>query len=378
MLALRVAPALLVGLGAAGTASANDVSARTAPPAHAAAGVERIQPHVPRFGRGRPLVAVVGENSGTELTDFIIPYGVLSRSAAADVVTVATQPGILKLRPALRVQPDVTTDEFDARHPEGADYVVVPAVNRSDDPTLLAWIRAQAAKGATTVSICDGALVVATAGLMRGHRATGHWATQSLRREKFPDTQWQTNIRYVADGQIVSSAGVSASIPVSFALVEAIAGHVRAAALAREMGVTDWGTQHDSDAFHFGLRSYAMYGAAIVGGWFSRSESVGIPVSPGVDEIAVALTADIYSRTYRGVRVLTMAATGDPVRALGGLMLLPDHVAGQRGEPDRVLPARAGMPSVQVMDDVLDRVANEYGRAAAASAAYDLEYARKR
>jgi transcriptional regulator GlxA family with amidase domain len=92
--------------------------------------------------------------------------------------------------------------------------VIEPAINNSDDPKLLGWITSQAGKGATTVSICDGALVVAKTGLMRGHRATGHWATQSLRREKFPDTTWQTNIRYVADGKIVSSAGVSASIPI--------------------------------------------------------------------------------------------------------------------------------------------------------------------
>ena len=67
------------------------------------------------------------------------------------------------------------------------------------------------------------------------------------------------------------------------------------------MGVSEWGTQHDSDSFHFGLRSYDMYGAAIGSGWFGRSETVGVPVSPGVDEIAVALTADVYSRTYRRV-----------------------------------------------------------------------------
>jgi putative intracellular protease/amidase len=211
-LATRVAGLLLSALIVAAPASASDVT--NARSAHAPSVAERIEPYQPRFGRTRPLIAVVGENGGTELTDFVIPYGVLSRSGAADVVSVATQPGILKLRPAVQIQPDLTMDEFDRRDPEGADYVIEPAINNSDDPKLLGWITSQAGKGATTVSICDGALVVAKTGLMRGHRATGHWATQSLRREKFPDTTWQTNIRYVADGKIVSSAGVSASIPI--------------------------------------------------------------------------------------------------------------------------------------------------------------------
>jgi len=367
---------LLAALIAAAPASATDVEAASS--AKAPPGAERIQPYQPRSGRTRPLIAVVGENSGTELTDFVIPYAVLSRSGAADVLSVATQPGILKLRPAVRIQPDVTMDGFDGRHPEGADYVIVPAIDKSDDPKLLAWISSQAEKGAIVVSICDGALVVAKTGLMRGHHATGHWATQRLRREKFPETTWETNVRYVADGKIVSSAGVSASIPISFALVEAIAGQARAAELARAMGVREWGTQHDSDAFHFGVRSYAMYGAAIVSGWFSRSETVGIAVLPATDEIALALTADVYSRTYRGVTVLTVAPDAGTVRTLGGLTLVPDRLLGDPGGPNRMLPLRAGTPTMQVLDEVLDRVSTEYGRLAAASAAYDLEYARKR
>ena len=375
-LATRVAGLLLGALIAAAPASATDAS--NVRSSHAPSIAERIEPYRPRFGRTRPLIAVVGENSGTELTDFVIPYGVLSRSSAAEVVSVATQPGILKLRPAVRIQPDLTMDEFDRRHPEGADYVIVPAIDKSDDPKLLGWITSQAGKGATTVIICDGALVVAKTGLMRGHRATGHWATQSLRREKFPETTWETNIRYVADGKTVSSAGVSASIPISFALVEAIAGYARAAELARQMGVSEWGTEHDSDSFHFGLRSYAMYGAAIVSGWFGRSETVGVPVSTGIDEIAVALTANVYSRTYRGVKAWTVSASAEPVRTLGGLTLMPDRVAGAPGGPDRTLAWTRGTPSVQVLEEVLDRVSKEYGQIAAASAAYDLEYARKR
>ena len=375
-LRLRLAVLLLGTLMAVAPASATDVT--NARSAHAPSVAERIEPYQPRFGRMRPLIAVVGENSGTELTDFVIPYGVLSRSGAADVVSVATQPGILRLRPAVQIQPDLTTEEFDRRHPDGADYVIVPAIDKSDDPKLLAWITSQAGKGATTVSICDGALVVAKTGLMRGRRATGHWATQTLRREKFPETTWETNTRYVADGKIVSSAGVSASIPISLALVEAIAGHARAAELARQMGLSEWGTQHDSDSFHFGLRSYAMYGAAIVSGWFGSSEKVGIPVSSGTDEIALALTADVYSRTYRRVRVWTVATGAEPVRTLGGLMVVPDRLVGGPGTPDRMLPPSPSTPSVQVLDQVLARVAAEYGRVAAASAAYDLEYARKR
>ena len=117
----------------------------------------------------------------------------------------------------------------------------VPAVMKNDDPTLIAWVTSQAAKGATIVSICNGSLVLANAGLTRGHRATGHWSTFEFRVGKFPDTRWLKNKRYVADGKIVSSAGITAALPTSLALVEAIAGTERAASLAERFGVSDWG-----------------------------------------------------------------------------------------------------------------------------------------
>ncbi|RYF03495.1 MAG: transcriptional regulator, partial [Oxalobacteraceae bacterium] len=174
----------------------------------AQAGEERIAPYHARFGRTRPIIAVVGEISGTELTDYVVPYGILRRAEISEVLSVATRSGPMTMRPALHLQPQASIDEFDARHPEGADYVVVPAVSRRDDPVLLAWIREQARKGGTLVSICDGALVVANSGAMDGHRATAHWATAELRRKAYPKVRWIDNRRYVADGTIVSSAGI--------------------------------------------------------------------------------------------------------------------------------------------------------------------------
>ena len=55
------------------------------------AGMERIAPWRSRFGRSRPVIAIIGNNSGTELVDFAIPYGVLVASGAADVITAVRQ-----------------------------------------------------------------------------------------------------------------------------------------------------------------------------------------------------------------------------------------------------------------------------------------------
>src|SRR4051812_27633074 len=75
---------------------------------------ERIEPYRARFGRARPVIAVIGENDGTELTDFVVPYGILAQSGAAEVVSVGIHPGVLTMRPALHIQPQATAAQFNA------------------------------------------------------------------------------------------------------------------------------------------------------------------------------------------------------------------------------------------------------------------------
>jgi putative intracellular protease/amidase len=340
---------------------------------------EKIDPYQARFGRARPVVAVVGENgspdSSTELTDFMIPYGVLTQSGVADTVALSTQPGLLKMRQALTIKPQQTVAEFDVRFPEGADYVIVPAVSKFQDATLLNWIRAQGAKGATIVSICDGALVVASSGLMKGHRATAHWDTQELRFKKFPDIDWQKNVRYVADGKIVSSAGISAAMPISIALVEAIAGHARAAALAAELGVGEWSARHDSDVFipQFGVNLGAFATTHFANPWFHSMQSIGVPLAAGVDDIALAFTADAYSRTGRS-QAYSLSATAQPVLTRHGLMIVPDRIADVGDALNQVLPAFDATPPALALDTAIAGIERRYGRRTAYGVALDFEY----
>jgi putative intracellular protease/amidase len=339
-----------------------------APAAHA--DEAHFAPYVATHGHARPVVAVVGHNAGTELTDFVIPYAVLQRSGAVDTLAVSTLPGPMTMRPALHLQPDVDVAGFDARFPEGADYVIVPAVVHGDDAALLAWIRAQHAKGATIVSICDGALVVANAGLLKGHRATAHWATEGYRRKTWPEVTWVANTRYVIDGRMASSAGISAAIPTSLALLESIAGHERASQVGAEFGVTTWSTAHDSDAFHPRLGNLGpLVRVNATNKWFHGVERLGMPLQAGMDDVALALTADAYSRTGRSVAYgVAMAET----RSRSGLAWLPDTTrAADAGHGiEAVHPA----DGTSVFDAVLASIDHRYGHSTARGVAIDFEY----
>lgn len=131
-----------------------------------------------------PVIAIVADSSGTELTDFMVPRATLTEAGIAHVVTVALHAGAIRLVPGtITIVPDLTLAAFDSANPGGANYVIVPAMVDHDNPAIAAWLRSQAAHGATIMSICEGARTVAYAGLFEGRRATTHWsAMQTSRR----------------------------------------------------------------------------------------------------------------------------------------------------------------------------------------------------
>lgn len=319
--------------------------------------------------RARPVIAVLGDNRGTEAIDFLVPYGVLKQSGAADVFAVGMTADRLQLRPALAIKPHMTIEELDARYPNGADYVVVPAMVDHETPEVIAWIRSQAAKGATIVAVCAGAEILAHAGLLNQRKATTHWASVRTILKVEPGVQWQPHRRYVADRGIITTTGVTAAMPVSIALVEAIAGRNRAIALARDLGVDDWGTNHDSRAYRLGngfwtgiRNKFAEWGV----------EVLGIPVSNGVNDIGLALSADAWSRTYRSQAVTVAQAR--TVRTRFGLELFVDHHS-PKGIAS-MLPPVDGQHPAQLLDRTFDQMAVRYGSETTKLVAVQLEHER--
>jgi putative intracellular protease/amidase len=329
----------------------------------------RLKLPAPKNGRKRPLVVVLADNAGTETTDFIVPYGVLKESGVADVLTVSTEPGTVALHPALRIRADLTTAQFDAQTPEGTDILIVPAMHKSDAPALLSWVRAQSEKGATVVSICDGAWVLANAGLLEGKSATTHWyALKSIDR-KFPGTAWVRNRRWVIDGNVMTTTGIAASVPASLALVESIAGRPAAELTAGRLGVKAWGAEHDTAAF--ALSSGDLF--VVARNWLAlwRHETVEIPAEEGLDELSMAFIADGWSRTYRS-QAVAMNASG-VVRSRRGL-LIETKLASNPGNHVRPLPV--GVTAIGP-DAMLDDIAGRYGQATANLVALLMEYRRR-
>ena len=328
---------------------------------------DRLTLPAPKAGRTRPLVVVVGENVGAEVTDFIVPYGVLKDSGVAEVRSLSTGEGPIQLRMALKIRADQTLAQFDLAEPAGADIVIVPAQMSPKDKVLTAWVRDQADRGAVIVSVCEGARVLANAGLLRGRRATTHWGAMKALEKAYPDTTWVRDRRYVQDGSIISTTGVTASIPMSLALVEAIGGRGAAEATARRLGVSDWSAAHHTADFHLSKGDYAHAIGLLAAVW--SHETVEAPIADGVDEVALALRADVWQRSFRA-KVATTRTGRAPVVSRHGLTILPDAepVAGRYR-----IPGDAG-PAAPQLDQALAAMGRRYGPFAVRLARQGLEY----
>jgi putative intracellular protease/amidase len=322
--------------------------------------------------RQRPLIAIIGANEGTETTDYLMPYGILKRADVADVFLVATAAGPVNLYPVLKVDAQATTADFDAQHPDGADYVIVPAMQHPDDPVVLKWIKAQHEKGATVIAVCVGALVVANAGLLDGHRATTHWYYVDEMLKQHPSIQYVPNRRLVVDRGVATTTGISASMPISLTLIEAIAGHEKAAAVAQELGARRWSARHNSAVYKF-TRPFALtaMGNRLA---FWDHEELGLALTPGVDEVALALVADAWSRTFRS-RAITFAATANAVETRNGVRIYPEKAAGDW--PAALLLEPIGSePAADALDEALRQITVRYGIGTARFVAMQLEYTR--
>ncbi len=302
-----------------------------------------------------PRVAIVANNSGTETADLMVPLAVLRDAAVAEVTIAAVAPGPVTLMPGLVILPDATLAEVTTT----PDVVIVPAMHDPTTPALLDALRTWAARGALMVAICDGAWVLAHAGLLDGRAATSHWYSMSRLRGAYPGTRWRQDVRWVRDGNVITSAGVSAAVPLAHHLAGLLARGDPSSALEEA------GPPHDGAGFAVAAGDVLTGAGNYLLPW--RHEAVAVPLGDGSDELAAALSLDLLHRTY-AVGTTTFAATAI-VRSRRGVRLVPDVVAATVPRADRTAPAE----TVEI-DALLADLERRYGAATRSLVALQIEY----
>jgi transcriptional regulator GlxA family with amidase domain len=105
----------------------------------------------------------------------------------------------------------------------------------SADPTTLAWIAKTSKQARRTASVCTGAFLLAAAGLLDGRRATTHWSAARRLARLHPSVQVDPEPIFLRDGDIWTSAGVTAGMDLALALVEEDLDREAALAIARQL-----------------------------------------------------------------------------------------------------------------------------------------------
>lgn len=175
-----------------------------------------------------------------EILDFAGPFEVfavtdeLSDHSLFNVYTVAEHAGTVRARNGLKIIPDHTLESTPA-----ADLLIIPggfgtrALLRK--PALIEWIRTQAKRAEIVASVCTGSLVLAQAGLLDALDVTTHYQRLDLLRELAPNARVQGDRRFLDNGRVVTSAGISAGLDMSLHLVARLHGRDTAEKTARYM-----------------------------------------------------------------------------------------------------------------------------------------------
>jgi transcriptional regulator GlxA family with amidase domain len=300
-----LAAACLAGVGAAGAV----VSMRQAYPRAPQPAPGQSGPPATPVPEGRLAVAVVLGASGSVITDALGPYEVFARSPAFFVYTVSASRPTAMLSGGLAVLPDYSLDDVDNGVAPEPDVVVVPAVgapNGRKEAPLREWLTRRADRGAHLLGVCNGSRLLAATGVLDGRRATAHWSSIRRLERSRPQVDWVRGQRYVQDGTLTTTAGVTSGVFGALRLVEQLAGAGEAQRVGQALAYPGWSLHGPTEirAQRWTPHELAFLLTAVFP-WLRPT--VGVGLVDGVGELEVAAPFEVYASSF-AARTVPIAA----------------------------------------------------------------------
>ncbi|MGN4560611.1 DJ-1/PfpI family protein [Bacillus cereus group sp. MYBK5-2] len=164
-----------------------------------------------------------------EVLDFAGPFEVFSVTEVNGekpftVYTVSENGEMITARNGLKVQSDYSIENLPP-----VDILIIPGglgarKYEIKNEIVIKWIRQQMKEVRLMTSVCTGALLLAKAGLLEGLKATTHWASIEKFKNEFQNVEVIENVKFVDEGHIITSAGISAGINMAFHIVKNLLG----------------------------------------------------------------------------------------------------------------------------------------------------------
>ena len=162
------------------------------------------------------LLDVAGPLSAFEIAGRYVP-------GAYSLKVMAAEPGLVMSSAGASMGAEALDEDLDTLVVAGG----IGANRAAKTPAIKAYIQAVANRARRTTSVCSGAYLLAEAGLLDGKRATTHWARSSELQKRYPKVRVEADRIFVREGPIWTSAGITAGIDLSLALIaEDLGEHV--------------------------------------------------------------------------------------------------------------------------------------------------------
>ena len=291
---------------------------------------------------GRLAVAVVLGASGSVITDALGPYEVFARSPAFFVYTVSASRPTAMLSGGLAVLPDYSLDDVDNGVAPEPDVVVVPAVgapNGRKEAPLREWLTRRVDRGAHLLGVCNGSRLLAATGVLDGRRATAHWSSIRRLDRSRPQDDWIRGQRYVQDGILTTTAGVTSGVFGALRLVEQLAGDGEAQRVGQALAYPGWSLHGPTEirAQRWTPHDLALL-LAVAFPWLRPT--VGVGLVEGVGELEVAAPFEVYASSF-AARTVPIAAQAT-VTSRHGLRLVATPVKARALRIERLVVPGAG------------------------------------
>jgi putative intracellular protease/amidase len=188
---------------------------------------------------------------------------------------------------------------------------------------VVQWLQRQRAeRDPLLVSVCVGAEVLASAGLLDGRPATSHWLGLIGLRRDYPEVRWRDGVTYVDDGDVITTAGVLSGVDGALRVVERMLGPAAAARAARAVEWPAYSPGRPA-AIQRSRPAPADMVALLSAGYRWDRPSMGVLLTDGVGEVELASAFRPYTELSYLARPVAVTADGRPVRCRHGLTFVP-------------------------------------------------------